>query len=607
MQNIDAKRLGAAFRAGMAFSLGRKYRRGQLAQDEAKWITVHPNGKGMTKGGDKAKGQPVLIEGSTGEVLGGMGGKFNGRHISAVPKRGKNEQHGAQQAIEFYKNREQIEAERKAKEQQKANSVTVKPYFVDNAQRVVNYRKSILESFDLEKKKQEYIDKGYSPRLAEIEAQRDKEWLETFLKRGMKQLEEAPKEDEELASLIGELRNVEFDKNGSNAKKYERFLSSVKKLEKFDVNKEAERDQKKNGSSREEAEENARSKQFTLARNVLLVARDLKESLAIEKKETARKKEQAEREAQLIKKLNGRRNYSSGELGQKTSRVFEKYKDNITEIAAQEAGELAFDGLTKLPVLSQFQAIQSELDAVVQKRNEAYSSIRYDTPTEARLEARKVISDLWEKEKEIKQRIDEVRSESAKAVTNYIANIRPINDLSDEKMMEGFSDGRKTEVNRILISAQRCFPREWAEAFLDRGKVVTKKVQRGYFFNGQNSADTVAVSGTGGEALQCAIHELGHRLEVTNPLVKRLEKEFYERRTANEKLESLRKATGNSSYSTKEKTRKDKFIHPYMGKDYGGEAYELVSMGLEMLYTEPHELLKDPDYAKFILGVVALT
>lgn len=90
----DAKRLGAAFRAGLFFSRGRN-----VAQDAAKWITVHPNGKGLTKTGEKAKGQPVLIDGETGEVLGGMGGKFNGRHISAVPKRGKEEQHGAQMTI----------------------------------------------------------------------------------------------------------------------------------------------------------------------------------------------------------------------------------------------------------------------------------------------------------------------------------------------------------------------------------------------------------------------------------------------------------------------------------------------------------------------------
>lgn len=94
-----ARQLGKAFRLGYAFSRGQSYRKG-IAQDEAKWITVHPNGKGMTKTGDKAKGQPVLIDGETGEVLGGMGGKFTGKHISAVPDRGKKEQQGAQAKIE---------------------------------------------------------------------------------------------------------------------------------------------------------------------------------------------------------------------------------------------------------------------------------------------------------------------------------------------------------------------------------------------------------------------------------------------------------------------------------------------------------------------------
>lgn len=40
------------------------------------WITVHPNGPGT-------KGQPVLLS-EGGEVLGGMGGKFNGMHISSA-------------------------------------------------------------------------------------------------------------------------------------------------------------------------------------------------------------------------------------------------------------------------------------------------------------------------------------------------------------------------------------------------------------------------------------------------------------------------------------------------------------------------------------------
>ena len=82
----DARKLGAAFRSGMFFSIGLHHHRRLLAQDSAKWITVHPNGKGMTKSGVKAKGQPVLIDGETGEVLGGMGGKFTGQKIDEVRK-----------------------------------------------------------------------------------------------------------------------------------------------------------------------------------------------------------------------------------------------------------------------------------------------------------------------------------------------------------------------------------------------------------------------------------------------------------------------------------------------------------------------------------------
>lgn len=80
--------LQLAFMKGFLYALGRQKKK--LAQDDAKWITVHPNGQGH-------KGRPALIDTSSGEVLGGMGGKFNGRHISTV-KRG-HEQAGAQMNV----------------------------------------------------------------------------------------------------------------------------------------------------------------------------------------------------------------------------------------------------------------------------------------------------------------------------------------------------------------------------------------------------------------------------------------------------------------------------------------------------------------------------
>lgn len=66
-----------------------------LVHDAAKWITVHPNGKGVTNSGENAKGSPVLLDEETGEVLGGMGGKFTGMHISEAVStvRTENSQH----------------------------------------------------------------------------------------------------------------------------------------------------------------------------------------------------------------------------------------------------------------------------------------------------------------------------------------------------------------------------------------------------------------------------------------------------------------------------------------------------------------------------------
>ena len=79
--------LAKAFRQGMAFSKGQKYK--VIAEDEAKWITVHPNGSGKNKAGKDIKGRNILIDGESGKILGGMGGKFTGKPISSISKKAK--------------------------------------------------------------------------------------------------------------------------------------------------------------------------------------------------------------------------------------------------------------------------------------------------------------------------------------------------------------------------------------------------------------------------------------------------------------------------------------------------------------------------------------
>ena len=52
-------------------------------------------------------------------------------------------------------------------------------------------------------------------------------------------------------------------------------------------------------------------------------------------------------------------------------------------------------------------------------------------------------------------------------------------------------------------------------------------------------------------------------------------------------------------------TRKDSFIEPYMGKDTGTAAFELISMGNQLAFTDYEKLAQDPDMQSMIFGIYA--
>lgn len=104
------------------------------------------------------------------------------------------------------------------------------------------------------------------------------------------------------------------------------------------------------------------------------------------------------------------------------------------------------------------------------------------------------------------------------------------------------------------------------------------------------------------------VHEMGHWLEDVSPEVHKKAVDFLMRRTGDEPVRSLRQLTGQR-YRSNEVTRPDKFIHPYIGKNYihNGNRYatEVISMGLEYMYSEPWKLAtEDPDMFDFIYDVV---
>lgn len=108
----------------------------------------------------------------------------------------------------------------------------------------------------------------------------------------------------------------------------------------------------------------------------------------------------------------------------------------------------------------------------------------------------------------------------------------------------------------------------------------------------------------GVESPSTVVHEMSHWLEEKVPGIRQEVMGFYKKRTKGEDLVSLRDVTGNPAYGEEETTRTDKWLHPYMGKEYDN-ASEILSMGMEMMYENPAYLAKnDPEMFDFIYGVV---
>ena len=107
-----------------------------------------------------------------------------------------------------------------------------------------------------------------------------------------------------------------------------------------------------------------------------------------------------------------------------------------------------------------------------------------------------------------------------------------------------------------------------------------------------------------GKGPQVFAHELGHILEYHDESMLKRSLDFVERRTRGESYQPLRDVT-EKTYDSDEKTKPDQFINPYIGKDYGGRASEVLSMGLEYLYTNPAKLAReDPDMFDFIYNTL---
>jgi 2'-5' RNA ligase len=190
-------------------------------------------------------------------------------------------------------------------------------------------------------------------------------------------------------------------------------------------------------------------------------------------------------------------------------------------------------------------------------------------------------------------------------------------DVPEEKMKFDTYNGKNLPGYRWaqarIEDAARFFPRDWISK---ARPMAAQKSTRGMHTSGgvvkmQISEYDKGLVTADDPGLSTAIHEFGHEVEETTPRIVELEQTFYERRTRGgdiggeqEPLVKLSKLFPGRGYGPNEVVREDKFSEPYMGKDYGGRNYELLTMGLEDIWNGAYGI--DAEYRQFILGILAI-
>ncbi|MFL2133019.1 minor capsid protein [Desemzia sp. FAM 23990] len=264
---------------------------------------------------------------------------------------------------------------------------------------------------------------------------------------------------------------------------------------------------------------------------------------------------------------------------EQTQKIKDKYKQTVIELEDQYE-----DGLINV------NEYNKRLSKAAELRNKGLSEYKEKNPR---------------KSDELKKICDDMRSnlyyDNAEDVKQIFAKIRPMG--SDGIDIKSHLNGSRTETAKTIANAYNFYPSEWVEKSVSYNKLKVKKVKRGFYRHYDKNSEyaELTLSGEREQAFRVAIHELGHRMERAVDGLIGIEKIFYDRRTKDEPLKWMGKGYGRD-----EKSRKDDFLNIYMGKDYGGRAYELVSMGFEKLYTDPETLMKDKDMFRWICGILAL-
>ena len=232
----------------------------------------------------------------------------------------------------------------------------------------------------------------------------------------------------------------------------------------------------------------------------------------------------------------------------------------------------------------------------------------------------------WDKDKKNPAKRD-AKFAAKKRQTVLQKDLNDLNKKHKENLRSILEVDDPIEVQLTQVGKKGKIPKKWQDGVDSFSKLVDKKAvsDRGFLGGDPEGAIKIGVNKlparerayhqhgiihlapSDGQAV--VVHELGHALDRRNEIskvhnVNNLSRRFRNNRTRGERAITMNEATGNRGYDSDEITKKDKFMHPYMGKIYRGNASEITSMGLEYMYSKPVAFAKkDPEMFDFIYNV----
>lgn len=202
------------------------------------------------------------------------------------------------------------------------------------------------------------------------------------------------------------------------------------------------------------------------------------------------------------------------------------------------------------------------------------------------------------------------RAEKAKAELavdrrrHTLAALREVRPLGG--VPQRWSTGSFTAVKDAVKQASAWLPADWLLASSDFGQLLGVSGVRGGYSRGLSSTNArLRVSkGSLDWMRRVALHEMGHRVEHVIQDIGQMSLAYLESRTQGETSQLLSSLTG-VKYGPSEVTKRDRFTEPYIGKDYGGIATEILSMALEGIFYSRYDIWEqDESLLEYVLGVL---